>query len=332
MSSEKNKQSNADLTSTEVSNLWSAFLKNSMEIRFYEYFMETTADSEIINVVEKMLNHTRKSIENVKDLLLMGNISIPLGITEQDVNLKAQKFFSDTFTLFFCLDLTLFSISTLSRALADCTRNDVRIHFHMNLEFYISNQKEVNELMLARGIYLRPPTIAVDSVVDFVGANYLGGILGGLRPVNVAEIANLARIIHRAQFSKMVFVAFSKIATIDHISKHFLKGRDEIQRVLDSLQEVLEQENIPISSLGDYQIFEVEEPPFSDRLMLLFINLCLGIFCFNLVSEAMTSCFRSDIVLKFTKIKMNMMKYYGEGLKLMIKEGWLERLPQSKNK
>ena len=91
------------------------------------------------------------------------------------------------------------------------------------------------DLMLSKGVYLGAPKIAIDNVVDFVDEKkYLIGFLGGIRPINVAEIANLSRIIHRAQFSKMIFVAFSKIAKSKEIGLHFSKGRDGIQKVLDS--------------------------------------------------------------------------------------------------
>jgi hypothetical protein len=51
-----------------------------------------------------------------------------------------------------------------------------------------------------------------------------------------------------------------------------------------------------------------------------------------MISQAMTSCLRSDIVLKISKISNDMKLYYFDGLKLSIKEGWLERPPQSINK
>ncbi|WP_202947855.1 DUF3231 family protein [Desulfosporosinus acidiphilus] len=142
----------------------------------------------------------------------------------------------------------------------------------------------------------------------------------------------ITRILHRAQFSKMIFVAFSKITSSKEMEKHFKKGRDEIQKVFDSLQEVLEEENIPISASSDYQIYEVKFPPFSDRLMLFFVNMCLGLFCFNIVLQALTSSFRSDIVMKVNKIMNDVRRYYGHGVLLMTKEGWLERPPQSMNK
>ncbi|MDR3585148.1 MAG: DUF3231 family protein [Desulfosporosinus sp.] len=333
MSSEKNKESGVGLTSTEISNIWATYMKSSMELRFFEYFIETIENGEIRKVLERMLNQSRKSIEDIKDIFINENLAIPLGFTDEDVRVNALKMFSDTFILFFCYDIILLSITTFSSALSDCTRKDVRNYFQMSLEFTLSMQNEMIDLMLSKGVYLRPPQVAIDNVVDFVDEmKYFSGFLGGSRPVNVAEIANLSRIIHRAQFSKMIFVAFSKAATSRELGLHFSKGRDEIQKVLDSLQEVLEKENIPISASGDYKIFDIEVPPFSDKLMLFFVNICLGMFCFTLISQAMTSSFRLDIVSKFTKIMNDMKHYYGEGLKLTIKEGWLERPPQSINR
>ena len=330
MGTEKNKESFAGLTATEVSNIWAAFMKNSMELRFFEYFIETTEDGEIRKVVEGMLIQSQKSINEIKDILIKENIVIPLGFTDEDVSVRAPKVFSDTFILFFCNDITMLTISTYSSALSDCTRKDIRNYFQMSLEFIIRMQNEIVDLMLLKGVYSKPPQVAIDNVVDFVDEKkYLNGILGGSRPVNTAEIANLSRIIYRAQFSKMIFVAFSKIATSREIERHFSKGRDEIVKVLDSLQEVLEKENIPISASGDYKIFDVEVPPFSDKLMLFFVNTCLGAFCFTMICQAMTSSLRSDIVSKVTKIMNDMKQYYGDGLKLTIKEGWLEKPPQA---
>ena len=321
------------LTANEVSNTWAAYMKNSMEIKFFEYFLETTEDSEIRKIVERMLNHRRKSIDYVKDIFATENITIPLGFTDEDICIKAQKVFSDTFILFFCYDIILFSMSTFSSALADCAREDVREYFQTNLEYNIKLQNEIIEFMSSKGLYLSFPKVAIDNVVDLVDEmSFINGLFGNSRPINVGEIANLSRIINKAQFSKMIFVAFSKISTASHIAKHFSRGRDEIQRVLDSLKDVLDEENIPISSSSDYQIYEIKVPPFSDKLMLFFVNMCLGIFCFNMISQAITSCLRSDIVLKISKISNDMKFYYFDGLKLSIKEGWLERPPQSINK
>ncbi|MFF2450715.1 DUF3231 family protein [Neobacillus sp. NPDC058068] len=330
MSQTKNNKPFIELTANEVSSLWSSYLKSSMEQRLFEYFFASTEDSAIKQVVEKMLNHAKKNINELKEIFIKENLTIPHGFTEEDVRIDALKVFSDTFILYFCFDLTHLSMSTYPVALSDCTRNDIRDHFQVNIAFSVEIQNEIVDLMGSLGVYLKPPQVAIDSDVEFADTMiYFNGFFGGSRPLNVAEIANLTRIVHRAQFSKMVFVTFSKLAKAKEVKQHFSKGRDGIEKVLDSLQEVLEKENIPISASGDYTFSDVEMSPFSDKLMLFFVNTCLGIFCFSMISQSITSSLRTDIVSKLDKISDDMKKYYGLGLLLAVKEKWFEQPPQA---
>lgn len=326
----KNSPPFEELTANEVSNLWSSYLKNSMELRLFEYFFASTEINEIKQLIEKMLILSQRNLNELKEIFIKENLTIPLGFTEEDVRNDAPKVFSDTFILYFCFDLTQLSMSTYPIALSDCTRKDVRVHFQVNIEFSVTRQNEIVDLMLSQGVYLRPPQVAIETGVEFADTIiYLNGFFGGSRPLNTPELANLSRIIHRAQFSKMIFVTFSKLAKAKELKQHFSKGRDGIEKILDSLQEVLEKENIPMSASGDYKISDVELSPFSDKLMLFFVNTCLGIFCFAMISQAMTSSLRTDIVSKLDKISDDMKKYYGQSLILAIKEKWFEQPPQS---
>jgi hypothetical protein len=324
-----NNTSFGGLTTTEISSIWSSYIMSSMSLRLCEYFFASTENNEIKQVIQKILTQSKKNLTELKELFIKENLPVPHAFTDEDVRADTPKVFSDTFTLYFCFDLTLLTMSTYPMALSDCTRKDVRDHFQTNIEFTLTTQNEMVDLMLSLGVYLRPPQVAIDKQVDFADTIfYLNGFFGGSRPLNTAEIANLSRIIHRAQFSKMIFVTFSKLAKAKELQQHFSKGRDGIEKVLVSLQEVLEEENIPMSASGDYEISSVEISPFSDKLMLFFVNTCLGIFCFAMVGQAITSSLRTDIVFKLGKISDDMKKFYGQGLVLAIKEKWFEQPPQ----
>ncbi|WP_249745448.1 DUF3231 family protein [Mesobacillus boroniphilus] len=324
------RETSIGLTSTEISNIWSAYLKSSMELRFYQYFYKTAEDQEVQNIVKKVLDYSQNSIDDLKEIFLKENMTIPLGFTEKDVRLDADKVFSDTFILYFCHDLTMLSLSTYPSALTDCTRKDIRDYFHESIEFTVTIQNEITNLMLSKGVFLKSPQVTMDHTIDLVdNMKYINGLFGGSRPVNAAEIANLSRVIHRASFSKMVLVTFSKLASDKEVKQHFSKGTVALEKVLHSLQEVFEKENIPISASGDYNIVNTKESPFSDKLMLFFVNTCLGMFCFIMINQALTSSLRTDIVTKFTVISNQMKKFYGKGLLLTITEKWLEQPPQA---
>ncbi|MBT2680295.1 DUF3231 family protein [Bacillus sp. ISL-35] len=323
-------EANIGLTSTEISNIWASYLKSSMELRFFQYFYETADDEEVKKIAEKMVGFSEKSLNDLKDIFRKESLTIPLGFTEKDVRLDADKVFSDTFILYICHDITMLSLSTYPSALPDCTRKEIRDYFQGAIEFAVEIQNDITDLMLQQGIFLKSPQVAMDHTVDLVDEmKYLNGLFGGSRPVNAAEIANLSRVIHRARFSKMVLVTFSKLATHKDVKEHFTKGVDALKKVLDTLEDVLDKENIPYSASGDFNFFEVKNSPFSDKLMLFFVNTCLGMFCFIMINQALTSSLRSDIVTKFTMVSTQMKKYYGKGLLLTITEKWLEQPPQA---
>ena len=72
MSQTKNNVPSVGLTANEVSNLWSSYLKNSMEQRLFEYFFASTENNEIKQVIEKMLNQSQKNINELKDIFIEG--------------------------------------------------------------------------------------------------------------------------------------------------------------------------------------------------------------------------------------------------------------------
>lgn len=324
---------NVGLTSTEISNIWSSYLKSSMELRFFQYFYETADDLELKKILEKMVVFSEKSLNDLKNIFLKENLTIPLGFTEKDVRLDVEKVFSDTFILYICHDITMLSLTTYPSAFPDCTRNDTRDYFQGAIEFTIGIQNEITDQMLQKGIFLKSPQVAMDHTIDLADEmKYLNGLFGHSRPLNAPEIANLSRILHRARFSKMVLLSFSKLASHKEIKQHLSKGVGALNKVLDTLEDAFNKENIPYSASGDFNFFEVNHSPFSDKLMLFFVNTCIGMFCFIMINQALTSSLRSDIVTKFTLISAQMKKFYGKGLLLMITEKWLEQPPQVFNR
>ncbi|MEH6988223.1 DUF3231 family protein [Cytobacillus firmus] len=319
-----------ELTVSEVSNMWSSYLKNSMELQFFTYFFQTAEDRKVRKIVGWLLHQSGKNLKQLQDFFHKESISVPLGFTDEDININAGKVFSDHFILFFCHDITQLSLSTYPSALGESTRKDIRDYFEITLKFTLKIQNEIVDLMLSKDIYPKPPKIKLDDRIDFARSIiYLNGFRGGSRALNAPEIANLSRLIHRAQFSRNIFATFSHISQRNEMKDHFSKGRAMAEDVLRSLQEVMNKENIPVSSAKELTQFDVDIPPFSEKMMLFFVNTCIGIFCFTMISQAMTSSLRSDIIIKLLSISKNMSLYYGKGLMIAIKQKWLEQPPQA---
>ncbi len=156
---------------------WSAYLKNSMDLRFFEYFFSTTTDEDIKKVIDSMINHCNSNLNELKSIFTQENLTIPIGFTDEDVQIGGLPLFSDTLMLYFCNDTTFLTLATYPSAFSDSSRDDIRTHLQKSIEFSLHIQNQWIDLMKRRGAYLSPPQIAIDHDIDLVESlHYFNGL------------------------------------------------------------------------------------------------------------------------------------------------------------
>lgn len=99
---------NTGMTASEIGMLWTQSVQSSMSVQILTYFFEKVQDDEIRSVVENALAISNDTVEETKELFIQEKIPVPKGFTEEDVNLKAPKIFTDTYILTF--------VETIARA------------------------------------------------------------------------------------------------------------------------------------------------------------------------------------------------------------------------
>ncbi len=123
----KNKQT---LTAAEISALWLQYLGDSMAICIYKYFLKIVEDNEIKSIIKLSLSLAEKHITNIKEFLKTANFQIPVSFTDDDVNLKAPRLFSDQFLLFYSYIMTLHGLTAYSLAITNCEREDIQNYYY----------------------------------------------------------------------------------------------------------------------------------------------------------------------------------------------------------
>jgi hypothetical protein len=107
------------------------------------------------------------------------------------------------------------------------------------------------------------------------------------------------------------------------IKKFLLDGKDLAQKQIDIFNKVLKEEehlgNIPVS----IEVTDSTISPFSDRLIMFLIatTVTTGIY---LASYALSVSMRKDLAAHYTSIIVDILKYGGDGLKIMVNRGWME--------
>ncbi|WP_251009598.1 MULTISPECIES: DUF3231 family protein [unclassified Bacillus (in: firmicutes)] len=105
------------MTAAEISYLWTTYLSDTMSICVLRYFLQHIDDSEVKGLVKHALDLSYQHVEIIKELFVHERIAVPYGFTDQDVNLKAERLFSDILYLKYIKNMAGGGLSGYSRML-----------------------------------------------------------------------------------------------------------------------------------------------------------------------------------------------------------------------
>lgn len=322
-------QHNIRLTSAEIANLWGAYMGNSMTTCVLQYFHHHVEDNEIKEVLEYALSLAKKHVSTIAEIFNHERFPIPVGFTDDDVNVTAPRLYSDTFFLNYLHQTTKSGFSLYTIALPNIARSDVRDFFSECIVSLTELYNKVASVSLSKGIFIRPPYITVPHGVEFVQSEgFLAGFFGDVRPLNSLEITHLFSNIQSNALGKSLIIGFSQVTKSDDIREYFIRGKVIASRHLKVLSNTLQKEDIPAPMTWDHDVMDSKQSPFSDKLMLFHINglNALGIFNYG---AALSGSQRHDIHVEYGRLSAEIGLYAEAGVRLMIKNHWLEQTPLS---
>ena len=125
-------KTNIHLTAAEMCGLWTQYINDTLAVCVNSYFLEKVEDEEVRPIVEWTLDTAKENISIMQELFRKEDFPIPIGFTEQDVNLQAPRLFSDTFFLMYLRHMSILAMAASSAALGLATRPDV-VTFHKRI-------------------------------------------------------------------------------------------------------------------------------------------------------------------------------------------------------
>lgn len=321
---------NIRLTSSELSQLWTTYMNNSMSFCVLKYFKATTQDEEIRSILDFSLNTAETLLQKVKDIYIKEGHPIPVAFNEsEDVNVNAPALYSDVFILNFVHAMSRYGMTAYSSAYSSASRTDVFELFSKAMELVMELYKKTLNLLLEKGLYFRAASIPIPEKVDFVQKkSYLTGWFGERRPLNAAEIMNLYNDIQRNGIGKALLLGFGQTAGLEKVRNYMVKGSQIASKVVEILTHILSEENITESPTWDSEVLNSTTPPFSDKLMTFQVSLLISASA-GYYGTALGTCGRRDIGAKYSRLLMEALQYAEDGANILIEQGWMEQPPQS---
>lgn len=320
---------NIDLTSSELSQIWGAYMGASLASKVLRYFHAKVEDNEIRPVIQDALTLTESHLIKLRTIFEKENKPLPIGFTDQDVNVDAPRLYTDNYFLQYIFQMSALGLSAFQMSVTLSTREDIYLFFSEGLREYNQLHQKTMLVLLSKGLYTRPPYIPTPNEVDFVKKqSFLTGWFGERRPLLAIEIANLFANIERNSLGIATLTGFSQVAKSREVKKYLIRGIEIAEKHANIFSSVLKDSQVPTPMGSDAMATDSAQiAPFSDKLMLFhttgLITLGIGFYGISISSNV-----RKDLATHYARLSAEIGLYSEDGANIMIDNEWLEEPPR----
>lgn len=324
-------EKNIRLTSSELSVTWSSYQNNSFAICIMKYFLANVEDPEIKSLLQFTLDISVENLKFSQEILENDDQPLPIGFTDEDVIPNAPRLFSDSFYLYYLKNMSKVGLSVYGVALATAAHAQVRQFLSKAIQTSTELYNKTAEILLSKGLFVRPPYVTTSDQVDFVDKkNYLGGLLNinnNNRPLNVVEITHIEANVETNALGIALMSGLAQTATSKEVRNFCTKGKEISKKHVQIFSAMLMDDDIPSPMPWDLQVTDSTVSPFSDKLIMFHTTLIIASSISNYATASAASL-RSDIATSYIRLTTEVGQFAKDGVDIMIKNAWLEQPPQ----
>ncbi|WP_019413957.1 DUF3231 family protein [Paenisporosarcina sp. TG20] len=320
---------NAKLTSSEMGLLWGQFQNDTLGICTISYLLNTVEDPKIQSILEYALELSLDHIRVIKEILHAEQHPIPMGFTEQDVNVNAPRLFSDVFMLYYMANMGSMGLNGNSVALPNSSRKDIRDFYTSCLYSSAELFNRSTDLMLNKGVLVRPPYIPYPDQVEFVQKqHFLAGWVGDERQLTTVEISSLFFNLQRNVLGSSLITGFSQVANSKSVRQYFVRGAEVAKHHCAVFAKILSEDNLVTPMTSDTAPTLSKLSPFSDKLMMFHVT-ALNAAGIGYYGVSIGTSPRRDLGIAYSRLMAEVGLYAEDGANMMISNGWMEKPPSS---
>ncbi|WP_099364214.1 DUF3231 family protein [Fredinandcohnia onubensis] len=327
------KGSQIRLTAGEIAQLWIQYLNDSASICVLSYFLEKAEDDETKPIIKFALELSESHIQQITAILSEEKHVVPCGFSlKEDVDVTAPRLYSDSFALNFINQMSKVGLTSYAGSVAASVRDDIKNYYMECLSEAMQLYKKSTDLLLSKGIFVRPPSLPNLEKVEFVKKQwFMLDVVGEKRPLTAAEVANLFFNLQRNALGVATLTGFSQVAGDKDVKQFFLKGLEVGNKHIKLFRGKLEESKLPAPMGWDSEITNSTAHTFSDKLMMYFtsglITLSVGYY-----GTAVSQSPRADLSTMYNRLSLEVQLYAEDGANIMIKNGWLEQPPMASDR
>lgn len=314
----------AALNATEIAALWNSYMQYTMFTCVFKRFSHTAEDKDVRPIMEDTVDICTQRVNKVAEILNKEGLPIPIGFSDNDVNWKAPRLFSDNYFLYYLINANKIAVGINGLSLVTSGRADVRDFFRHCVDSSMHLFNNTVDVLLSKGLYIRPPVVSVVKTPSYVNnQDFLGGFLSQKRSLLVQEISALFYGIITNNVGKRLLMGFRQTTTSHQVRKFMDRGINMANNLIDTFSASLTRENVPDPIPWDFMVTDSTTPIFSDKLMMFHTVMITSAGVLNYAASIATSP-RHDLMVDYFKAIAGVANYLEDGTNIMIENGWYE--------
>jgi hypothetical protein len=322
------------ISASEVGTLWLTYQEKTMILRIIEYFIEKSDDQQAKNIMGGLWQELSYYITKIKKVFEEQGIAIPVGFSQEDVNLEAPKLYDNGFDIMFVRILKEISMGMYTLNMNMAYQDNVMEIYEALTSTTQKIYKSSTLYLLEKGILTLPPKVTMPKSSEFIESkSYLNGFnpFNDKRALNDLELGYLHHGIETNNIGMQLITGFAQCAEDKEVKQYFVKGKELAKKQIKVFGDILLESDVQFSATSGSTVTTSKVAPFSQKLMMFCIYLLNG---FGIVGSSFGTIFslRKDVSMKTALIAKDIYFYADEGVKIMIKNGWLEEPPQMEDR
>ncbi|WP_110114639.1 DUF3231 family protein [Bacillus sp. CGMCC 1.16541] len=317
------------LTSAEMTALWSNYINDSLGKCVLTYFLQHVEDEDVKPIIEYALELSNEHLHAITTIFKSENFPLPKGFTDDDINVKAPRLYSDMFYLQYLRGMSTMGLTTYSASLSLMARTDIVSYLNQCVSSSMELMNKTREVLLQKGVYIRPPYMSYPKKVTFVhNKSFYGGLLKSKRTLTGIEITHLFLNAENNALGRALLTGFAQVAKSKRMREYFYRGTDISRKHIDVFSKLLLDSHLPAPMTWDSDVMNSKVAPFSDKLMLFHTTAlnAAGTGNYGLATAASP---RADIATTYARLQLEIGSYAKDGADMMIEKGWMEAPPQA---
>ena len=315
------------MSAAEHAALWSQYINDSLSCCVLRYFLNDTKDEDIKKSIQFALELAESHLVQGRIFLEQDNQPIPIGFTDEDVNVNAESLFTDTFKIYYLHIMSIHGLTRYAGATSICIREDIRKYLIECTSQTLKLYDNVTSVLLEKGIISKPPSLNNKQSIKFISKkSSLTGWLSKRRPINAIEISGVYLNLQKTMMKTVLEMGFGQVSQSKEVREFMRKARKLCNKHFETLSSVFRQESLHIPRGFETEVTDSTIPPFSDKLMLFHITT-LHSAAIGYYSDALSMGQRRDLFTSYSRMSLEMSLSAEDGLNILMENEWLEQPP-----